>query len=210
MLEKGKLSWEVVSVGSFLGLLNPAALGLLVLLGPLPGPALLRPGSSDQEGCLPLPSPPSQPQRNTPPSPFPISPLLDFPHLSSPSSPPHPSSSFSALLTPLHPSTPCPYSIQTSALNLPHRPSHLPNRFASSFAHSYLSSLHLYGAVDHPVQDFKLRVQLDAGQAFPLPLGREAWGEEEKGVRGSRWPPEGGGWGLPARGSFPLQALAKG
>lgn len=92
MLEKGKLPWEVVSVGSFVGLLNPAALGLLVLLGPLPGPALLRPRSSGQEGC-----PSSQPQRNTPsppsPTPFHLSltfltfhPLLTLtpPHLSPP------------------------------------------------------------------------------------------------------------------------------
>lgn len=38
-------------------------------------------------------------------------------------------------------------------------------------------------------------------------LWGEAWGKEKKGVRESLWPHEGGSWGLPAMGSFPLQAL---
>lgn len=115
MLEKGKLSWEVVSVGSFVGLLNPAALGLLLLLGPLPGPALL---SASAQSTFTAPK--EYPLILLPPSPFHLSlTFLTFLHPLLILTPLHPSHPPSPLSTPplpvLTPSRLLPLSLPLSA-----------------------------------------------------------------------------------------------
>lgn len=196
---EGKLSWEVVALGVLTNPLYLAALGLLGLLGLLPAPA-----PAQAQGQCPATAgsscasamPPSTALRaylgqpRAPP--LPLLTLFTSPPLSS---------AFPPLFTPLHPFLALPTLLsRLQPSDLFHRPSFYPSYQPAPqtlcSAHSYQLSLRLYGAVDHPAQDFRLRVQLDAGQALPLPLrggeGR-AWGQERKGVRAGLWLHEGRG-----------------
>lgn len=169
------------------------------------------PGAVPREGGLPHPlpllCPPPQPLGNAWARPEPLltcflpsaSPLT---HCSPSSS--FPPSSFSPLFTLLHSSSSLlPPVSRLLPPDWARRPSICSNQpppqpLACSSAPSYPFSLRLYGAVDHPAQDFRLPVQLDADQAFPLPLEKGAWGQERKGVRAGLWLHAGRGWGLPS------------
>lgn len=141
---------------------QPAAPCCTVPAGAPWAPASTRPAQAQQqgpgpgEGCLILRS--AAPASAAPPRPSQSLALFVPPH---PSSPFRPVQASASHLTPHEPLAPVLQPVLLVAVPA-----------APSSACSYPLGLRLHGAVDNPAQDFQLRVQLDAGQAFPLPLGR--------------------------------------